>query len=66
LEVVGDTRGLCDRVRLQQLLRNLVVNALVHGAPDTPIHVRLAGDQADITIEVKNRGYSSPNSVRQH
>jgi signal transduction histidine kinase len=56
LEVVGDARGLCDRVRLQQLLRNLVVNAIVHGAPDAPIHVRLAGDQADITIEVKNRG----------
>ena len=56
LAVVGDTRGLWDRVRLQQLLRNLVVNAIIHGSPDTPIHVRLAGDQADITIEVKNRG----------
>jgi signal transduction histidine kinase len=56
LEVVGDTRGLWDRVRLQQLLRNLVVNAIIHGSPDTPVHVRLAGDQADITIEVKNRG----------
>jgi signal transduction histidine kinase len=56
LEVTGDTRGLWDRVRLQQLLRNLVVNAIHHGSPDTPIHVLLAGDQADITIEVKNRG----------
>jgi signal transduction histidine kinase len=56
LEVVGDTRGLWDRMRLQQLLRNLVVNAIIHGSPATPIHVRLAGDQADITIEVKNLG----------
>lgn len=56
LEVVGDTRGLWDRVRLQQLLRNLVVNAIIHGSVDTPIHVRLSGNQADITIEVKNRG----------
>lgn len=56
LEVVGDTSGLWDRVRLQQLLRNLVVNAIIHGSPDVPIHARLAGDPADITIEVKNRG----------
>ena len=56
LEVVGDTRGLWDRVRLQQLLRNLVVNAIDYGLPDTPIHVRLTSDQADIMIEVKNRG----------
>ena len=56
LEVVGDTRGLWDRVRLQQVLRNLVVNAIDYGAPDTPIYVLLAGDQNDITLEVKNRG----------
>lgn len=56
LEVVGDTRGLWDRMRLQQLLRNLVVNAIDYGSPDTPIHVRLSGDQNEITLEVKNRG----------
>ena len=51
LEVVGDTRGLWDRMRLQQLLRNLVVNAIDYGSPGAPIQVLLAGDQADITIE---------------
>jgi signal transduction histidine kinase len=56
LEVVGDSRGLWDRVRLQQVLRNLVVNAIDYGALDTPIHALLAGDQNDITLEVKNRG----------
>ena len=56
LEVVGDSRGLWDRVRLQQVLRNLVVNAIDYGSPDTPIHVLLAGDQNDITLKVKNRG----------
>lgn len=56
LKVVGGTRGLWDRVRLQQLLRNLVVNAIDYGSPDTPIHVLLAGDQSDVTLEVKNRG----------
>lgn len=56
LEVVGDTRGLWDRVRMQQVLRNLVVNAIDHGSRATPIQVLLTGDQNDITLEVKNRG----------
>ena len=56
LEVVGDTRGLWDRLRLQQVLRNLVVNAIDYGSAETPIHVLLARDQNDITFEVKNRG----------
>ena len=56
LEIQGDTRGLWDGVRLQQLVRNLVVNAINYGAADTPIHVMLTGDQAEVTIEVKNCG----------
>ena len=56
LEVAGDTRGHWDGVGLQQLLRNLVVNAIIHGAADTPIHVVLTGDEADVSIEVKNSG----------
>ncbi len=56
LEVVGDTRGTWNGVRLQQLLRNLIVNAIHYGAADTPIHVVLTGDESDVTIEVKNAG----------
>jgi signal transduction histidine kinase/CheY-like chemotaxis protein len=56
LEIQGDTRGLWDGVRLQQLVRNLVVNAINYGGADTPIHVMLTGDEAEITIEVKNGG----------
>jgi len=56
LEILGDTRGVWDGLRLQQLLRNLVVNAIVHGAADAPIYVVLAGREADVTIEVRNSG----------
>lgn len=56
LEIVGDTRGMWGGLRLQQLLRNLVVNAITYGAADTPIHVVLNGDEDDVTIEVKNSG----------
>src|SRR4051812_1693376 len=56
LEVAGDTRGRWDGPRLQQLLRNLVVNALKYGAPDSPVRVVLRGDKADVRIEVANSG----------
>ena len=45
-----------DGLRLQQLLRNLVVNAISYGAADVPIHVVLTGAEDDVTIEVKNSG----------
>jgi signal transduction histidine kinase len=56
LEVVGDTRGLWDDRRMQQLLRNLVSNAIQHGAPDAPVRVVLTGEEASVRIEVVNRG----------
>jgi signal transduction histidine kinase len=56
LEVVGDTRGLWDGLRLKQLLRNLVSNAIKYGEPDAPIRVELTGEKADVRIEVVNRG----------
>lgn len=56
LEITGGTRGNWDGVRLQQLVRNLVVNAINYGATDKPIHVVVSGAEADVTIEVKNTG----------
>ena len=56
LEVVGDTRGRWDGLRLQQLLRNLVSNAIKYGEPDAPVRVVLTGEEADVRIEVVNSG----------
>lgn len=56
LAVGGDNRGRWDGARVQQLVRNLVSNAVQYGAPDTAIRVALDGSQADVRIEVRNRG----------
>jgi signal transduction histidine kinase len=55
-EVVGDNEGSWDGLRLQQLLRNLVVNAIDYGAPNTPVRVVLTGNESAVLIEVKNSG----------
>jgi signal transduction histidine kinase len=56
LSVTGDCRGRWDGRRVQQLLRNLVANAIKYGAVDSPVRVALRGREADIGLEVTNRG----------
>jgi signal transduction histidine kinase len=56
LKVVGDSKGLVDGLRLQQLLGNLVVNAIKYGAPEAPVRVMVDGQEADLRFEVKNSG----------
>jgi signal transduction histidine kinase len=63
LKVAGDTRGRWDGLRLQQLLRNLVSNAIKYGAPDAPVRVVLTGEKADVDFEVINRGPTIDASV---
>jgi len=52
----GDSQGDWDGPRLQQLLGNLVLNALKYGAQDTPVSVTVTGDETNVRIDVRNRG----------
>jgi signal transduction histidine kinase len=56
LEIDGDLRGGWDEQRMQQLLSNLVINAIKYGAPDAPVLVIAVATDADVRIEVKNQG----------
>ncbi|MBZ8143817.1 two-component sensor histidine kinase, partial [Rubrivivax gelatinosus] len=56
LEISGDTHGHWDGPRLQQLLRNLVSNALRYGASDTPVRVELRGEHDPVLLQVTNTG----------
>jgi predicted ATPase/signal transduction histidine kinase len=60
VEAEGDLTGRWDPVRVQQVLQNLVGNALQHGAADHPVRVQLRGRGTQVIIEVHNRGPAIP------
>lgn len=63
LEVGGNLRGVWDTARLNQLLGNLVVNALKYGASNSPVRVVLTGLSGEVIFSVHNRGPRIEQSV---
>src|ERR1700679_1396577 len=56
LEANGDVSGVWDINRLNQLLGNLVVNAIKYGAFSSPVRIVLDGLPAEVRFEVRNHG----------
>jgi len=56
LTVRGDCSTTGDGNRLLQLFSNVVANALVHGAPGTPVAVSVEERDAEIVVRVANAG----------
>jgi signal transduction histidine kinase len=65
LEAPGAVPGCWDRVRVEQVLSNLVSNAIKYGQ-GTPISVRIepAGDHARITVQDRGMGISQTDQAR--
>ena len=53
----------CDRMRIGQLLSNLLGNALMHGSEDGPIRVNASIDNAVFELWVSNTGEPIPPEV---
>jgi signal transduction histidine kinase len=56
LETDGDLRGQWDGQRMQQLVSNLVINAIKYGSPDQSVRVIAAATDGEVRIDVKNHG----------
>ncbi|MGH8424338.1 MAG: sensor histidine kinase, partial [Pseudomonas fluorescens] len=56
LNVEGDTRGVWDAGRLDQLLQNLIGNALQHGLNKRDVTVTLSGEPDAVRLTVHNYG----------
>jgi sigma-B regulation protein RsbU (phosphoserine phosphatase) len=53
----------CDRMRIGQLVSNLIGNALVHGAPDKPVRVRARTEGGTFELWVANAGEPIPEQA---
>ena len=54
----------CDRTRIQQLLSNLLGNALTHGAPEQAVTVSATIQDDQLTLQVRNGGdLISPDNI---
>ncbi|MFL1517379.1 sensor histidine kinase [Pseudomonas prosekii] len=60
ITVKGDTRGSWDGGRINQLLQNLIGNALQHGSNKRDVTVELMGEGEDVRLTVHNFGVPIP------
>jgi signal transduction histidine kinase len=65
-EVRGDLNGVWDVERVNQLLTNLVRNALQHGDASAPVTVRAIGEPERTVFEVHNTGEPIPPNMMPH
>lgn len=63
LKLVGDTRGVWDAGRLDQLLQNLIGNALQHGLNKRDVTVTLSGEPDTVRLTVHNYGAPIPEDA---
>jgi two-component system, sensor histidine kinase and response regulator len=59
----GDLQGEWDANRLEQVLSNLIGNALRHGTQGTEVVVRLVGGPSGVMLEVFNQGCIPPETL---
>lgn len=55
----------CDVARVMQLVSNLLANAVTHGTPSRPIHVKAHAAGGRLRIEVANESEPIPDIVRE-
>ncbi len=63
LEISGDVTGIWDEDRLEEVLSNLVGNAIEYATPGTVMIVKARADEAEAVVEISNEGDPIPADV---
>lgn len=63
LDIQGDTRGMWDKGRLDQMLQNLIGNALQHGSDKHEVSLTLKGEGNSVRLTVHNDGIPIPDDA---
>jgi signal transduction histidine kinase len=56
LDANGSVPFEMDPARMEQVLSNLIANAITHGSPETPVEVSVDVGETEALLEVRNRG----------
>lgn len=65
LELPGPVQGEWDLMRINQMMTNLIGNALRHGEPGGPIKVKVSGSANMVDFSVHNQGQPIPKPVQE-
>jgi signal transduction histidine kinase len=65
VEELGDVTGSWDRDRIEQVVTNLVSNALKYGPPLRPIRLVVDGRGDEVTLSVTDEGGALPAELRE-
>jgi signal transduction histidine kinase len=60
----GDTRAAFDPDRMEQVVANLLSNALKYGAPDRPVRLGAVGEDEVVRLEVRDEGPGIDPAIR--
>ena len=63
LTIEGDTQGVWDRGRIDQMLQNLIGNALQHGANSHVVTLTISGHEDSVTLTMHNYGAPIPEDA---
>lgn len=66
LQTRGDLTGMWDAARLNQLVSNLLRNAIQHGGAASPVIVSAVAEQDRVVLKVKNFGEPIPEPLLRH
>jgi signal transduction histidine kinase/GAF domain-containing protein len=66
LDAAGEARGQWDPLRIEQVVTNLLANAIRYSPTDRPILVRVRADERVATVEVIDQGMGIPAQQLAH
>ena len=65
LQSPGPVQGEWDNLRINQVITNLIANALRHGNPGGPVAISISAEDNNASLSVHNEGRPIPESVRE-